>query len=493
MGSSETHDLTPSPSEMLLSLRNVGYTLQTAVADIVDNSISANASRIDIDFNWSGKQSFISISDNGNGMSEDRLLEAMRLGRNPQDLRQLSDLGRFGLGLKMASWSQCRSFTVRSRLEDGSRATLRWDIDHMLATDRWEALSDPRVGSEQLLSSDNQYPTGTVVLWEALDVLDQTGTLSASHLFWEATERVEKHLAMTFHRFIERKIIKITVNGMEVKPWDPLMSGNPYRSSFPKDYIRKGGRCVIFEGHVLPRKSQLTEQEYKDAAGPDDWNASQGFYVYRGDRLVIGGGWLGLGKGSNQWKAETAFKTIRISLDITNAADLDWSLDLLKSTATPPAPFRARIVQLADHIRRTGKALSSSERKKRKATEGDDALWKRRDTGATSQFKINRDHEIVKEALAEAKNSPSVKRLLDLLDKTAPIQPITAAVAPPPVQLSPEDQKLVQLARTISYTLKRTGGVGDAEILRRLLAMPEFLSRPDLAETGIAQARATET
>ncbi|MBB1247689.1 ATP-binding protein [Rhizobium sp. G21] len=198
MGSNETHDLTPSPSAMLLSLRNVGYTLQTALADIVDNSISANASRIDIGFNWSGKQSFISVSDNGDGMSEDRLLEAMRLGRNPQDPRQLSDLGRFGLGLKMASWSQCRSFTVRSRLDDGSRATLRWDIDHMLATDRWEALSDPRPGSEQLLLADSHYSTGTVVLWEALDVLDQSGILSASHVFWEATERVEKHLAMTF-------------------------------------------------------------------------------------------------------------------------------------------------------------------------------------------------------------------------------------------------------------------------------------------------------
>lgn len=493
LGSSYVHDLTPFPSEMVPSLRNVGYTLKTALADIVDNSISANAKHIDIFFAWASRQSFISIADDGDGMTEDRLLEAMRLGRDPQQARQLSDLGRFGFGLKMASWSQCRSFTVRSKTADGSAATLRWDMDHMLATNRWEALSDPRSGGEERLSGNTRYLTGTMVLWEELDVPAQVGSLSASHAFWAATEEVEKHLSMTFHRFLERKAIKITLNGREIKPWDPLMTGHPNRRSTFKEYIRKSGRCVIFEGHVLPVKRLLTEEEFKDAAGPGGWNASQGFYVYRGDRLIIGGGWLGLGKGSREWKPESAFKTIRISLDITNAADLDWGLDLLKSTAKPPVAFRARIVQLADHVRRWGRTLSTTGSKPAADASVEDGLWKRRDTGAASRFKINRRHELVKEALAQAKDAaPAVRKLLDYLDETAPMQPVTTAVAQP-VQLSPDDQALIQLARTIYYTLKKSGGVSDMEARRRLLAMPEFASRSDLAEAGIAQTRATET
>ncbi|MFF0923210.1 ATP-binding protein [Rhizobium leguminosarum] len=491
---SEAHDLTPFPNEMAPSLRSLGYTLRTALADLVDNSIAAASNQIDISFVWQSTRSCISITDNGHGMSEERLWEAMRLGKDPTQLRETTDLGRFGLGLKTASWSQCRCFTVRTKTQFGSTATSRWDYDHILSTNKWEALSDPRSGSEHLLSPLDRYSAGTIILWEDLDALANAGDLSAADAFWAAAEIVERHLSMTFHRFLERRVLKITMNGRPIKQWDPLLSGNPRRYSTIKEYIPDGmGHTLIFEGHILPSKKDMRDLEYEEAGGPFGWMASQGFYLYRQDRLILGGGWLGLQKGTREWKPEAAFKAIRISLDITNAADLDWGLDLMKSTARPPETYRPRILLLADHLRRMGRTMSTAEGKSQSHEVIEDGLWRRKDTGAATRFTINRQHILVRDALAQAKEgASSVRKLLDFIDRTAPMRPITVGVTKETAELSPEDQAQIQLARTIYYSLTKGGGVSDAEALRRLLEMPQFASRPDLAEAGITQARTGE-
>lgn len=495
LGSMNAHDVTPYPSEIAPSLRNLGYSLKTAVADLVDNSVSAGATEVQVSFFWNGELSYIRVSDDGGGMVESALQEAVRFGRDPSKERQPGDLGRFGLGLKFASWSQCRCITVRSKTIGRPPATRRIDLDHILSTDQWEVLEDAKPGSDERLDTIARYTSGTVVLWECLDTLNNSGTLASSDLFWQAVSEVDGHLSMTFHRFLERRTLKIKINGSEVRPWDPLMAGHPQRSSTRVEYIRgPNNRMVIFEGHALPSKRFLTDEEFKSAGGPKGWIPAQGFYLYRGDRLVLGGGWLGLSKGTQEWKQDAAFKNVRISLDISNAADLDWGLDLMKSTARPPAAFRPRLVQLADHVRRMGRSISAAESKSSKILVGGDGLWKRKDVGTASRFTINRRHPLVRQALAETTEASraSLKLLLDLLDNTAPMQPATAAT-PQPTPLSPEEQSLIQLAKTIFYTLKRSGGVSNAEALMRLLELPQFASRPDLAEAGAAEARATET
>ena len=120
----------PKASAMMEALRGLGYSTATALADIVDNSISAGASEVRLHFDWDGYDSRISILDNGRGMSDSELEAAMTLGTiNPLDKRAHTDLGRFGLGLKTASFSQCRSLTVASKREGGPLVCLRWDLD----------------------------------------------------------------------------------------------------------------------------------------------------------------------------------------------------------------------------------------------------------------------------------------------------------------------------------------------------------------------------
>ncbi len=161
----------PKASAMIESLRGLGYTTATALADIIDNCITANANKVDITFIWLGTKSIISILDNGNGMTERELDKGMRLGEiNPLENREPTDLGRFGLGLKTASFSQCRRLTVASR-KNGDMNCLRWDLDFIATSsdDGWYLLEGAHKESENLLTPLNSYDSGSLVLWEILD------------------------------------------------------------------------------------------------------------------------------------------------------------------------------------------------------------------------------------------------------------------------------------------------------------------------------------
>ncbi len=158
---------------MLESLRGLGYTLPTALADLVDNSIAANASDVVVQLEWAGPQSWVRIVDDGDGMDDAALEAGMRLGaRDPRAERSTSDLGRFGLGLKTASFSQARRLTVASRKKGGPVVCLRWDLDLIgqEPSAEWPLFEGPAPGSEHLLAPLDQMAHGTVVLWRSLTV-----------------------------------------------------------------------------------------------------------------------------------------------------------------------------------------------------------------------------------------------------------------------------------------------------------------------------------
>jgi len=160
----------PHAGAMIESLRAFGYDLRTAIADLIDNSIFAGAKNVWIYFHWNGADSYISITDDGYGMSETELYEAMRPGsKSPLEDREPSDLGRFGLGMKTASFSQCRRLTVASRKNKQNPAIRRWDLDHVTKVDRWELLKYAAPGSEQRIEYPDGLKNGTIVLWENLD------------------------------------------------------------------------------------------------------------------------------------------------------------------------------------------------------------------------------------------------------------------------------------------------------------------------------------
>lgn len=478
-------ELPPHPSDLSKSLRGVGYSVETALADLIDNSIGAGACTVKVAFEWRGQESCVTCTDNGRGMNECELREAMRLGRNPEKDRVRTDLGRFGLGLKTASWSQCKTLTVRSKYPGDAAVTRRWDLDHVGASDRWEVMLNADPASERDLTALNDMPSGTVVLWQNLDVMSRTGVLLSAANFWAMADRVEHHLAMTFHRFLESGRLTLSVNGMPVRGWDPLMTGHSLRREKSADTLwsADGRHSVVFTGYVLPHRRLLSNEEYQAAEGPKGWIEGQGFYVYRSDRLILGGGWLGLGRSSTAWKADRASRLARICLDITNAADLDWSIDLMKSSASPPIEFRSRLSALADHMRRWSRTLGDKEPRQQRPRLHEDAVWI---TSPGSPPRIDRQHPAVLRALAASgEGAGELRILLDLINDTAPI-PAFERDMPSVVSPAVEDDEMnVRLAVNIMSALRRGLGFSRQETYDRLVALPQLGGRPDLVERAL--------
>ncbi len=187
------------------------YTLETAIAEIIDNSISAQATKIEIICNWDENEPFIEIKDDGIGMDIDHLEEVMRLGnRNPLSKRDTQDLGRFGLGLKTASFSQAKRLIVKTRTEKLNDCTATWDLDTVEETGEW--LFDLETSNHGELFKEH----GTIVRWEKIDTLETKDKNKLEKLLEEVTTQLIKHISLIFHRYIsgeyERKII-FTING----------------------------------------------------------------------------------------------------------------------------------------------------------------------------------------------------------------------------------------------------------------------------------------
>jgi hypothetical protein len=338
---------------MLEALRGLGYSTSAALADIIDNSIAAGATEVSVSFEWRGNDSSISVLDNGKGMLDGELETAMRLGAiSPLVIRAPTDLGRFGMGLKTASFSQCRRLTVAS-IRAGSRCCLRWDLALLAAEEDadWLLFEGPSPGSELLLEPLNDQTCGTMVLWEDLDRIVTRGYVADD--FIELASVVEEHLAMVFHRLIAGPAprLRLRLNGQLIKAWDPFMTGHvskPWTSPLATRMESYGK--VEVQCHVLPHRDRMSEAEFSEGAGPQGWTAQQGFYIYRNERLLVAGGWLGLGQ-PRSWNREEAYRLARIRLDFPNTADAEWKIDIRKSTARPPVTLRPWLTQLAEMTR----------------------------------------------------------------------------------------------------------------------------------------------
>lgn len=418
----------PKASAMVEALRGLGYSPATALADIVDNSITADARRVDIGFEWEEAASRIFILDDGIGMSEAELDRAMRLGeRNPLHERPTNDLGRFGLGLKTASFSQCRRLTVASR-KNGSTFVLRWDLD-VLATSAdagWHLLEGPATGSEHHFSRLAALDHGTLVLWECLDRI-VTPSFSVQD-FLDLADSVERHLAMIFHRFLEgpRPRLRLTINGVALQPWDPFLLTHPATWSSPVDRLGIGTRTVEVQCHVLPHKDHLSKDIVESAGGPEGWTAQQGFYVYRNARLLVAGSWLGLGQGRS-WTKEEAHRLARIRLDLPNTVDAEWKIDVRKSTARPPASLRGRLSHLAEDTRRRARSVFAHRGQPAPRTGGQEITptWQVEKFAGGLRYRIDIAHPAVKSVLDGAGDlGPQVRAMLRIIEETVPVQRI---------------------------------------------------------------------
>lgn len=414
---------------MIEALRGLGYSAATAIADIIDNSITADARNIYIKFVWDICDSLIAIQDDGCGMSDTELDRAMRLGeKSPLDSRNCADLGRFGLGLKTASFSQCRRLTVASKRSTGKTECLCWDLDVLAesADDGWHLLEGPEETSRDLLAPLSATEKGTLVLWERLDRIVTPGFSEQN--FLDLVDAVERHLAMVFHRYLEgaHPKLHIYINGRPVAPWDPFLSSHPATWTSPLDKFETDGGKIEVQGYVLPHKDRLDLGTYDLAAGPDGWTAQQGFYVYRNQRLLVSGSWLGLGHGRS-WTKEEAHRLARIRLDIPNTADTDWKIDIRKSTARPPVQVRSKLIRLAEDIRSKARRVFAHRGKVVRVGDNQPVVeaWRTEHFHAGMRYRIDLAHPAVKAVLDEAGAlTPQIKSMLRVLEETIPVQKI---------------------------------------------------------------------
>ena len=201
-------NLPPNVSSLVKSLRDIGYTLDVAIADLIDNSISASAINIDIVFAPINDKPILAILDNGKGMDFDELTEAMRLAtKDPSDHREDGDLGRFGLGLKTASFSQSKLLTVLSKTDNSEISVSQWDLDKVIATNKWtlNQLDLSEVDKDiPLLKEFSVLNSGTLVIWGGIDkVLKEAIPYEVA--------KISDHLSLVFNRFLsgEGRVRKI--------------------------------------------------------------------------------------------------------------------------------------------------------------------------------------------------------------------------------------------------------------------------------------------
>ncbi|HEU4460854.1 MAG TPA: ATP-binding protein [Methylibium sp.] len=425
----KTRTAPPRAIAMLESLRGLGYSTAAALADIVDNSISADARKVRIDFQWDGADSRVLIVDDGRGMSDPELEAAMRLGdKSPSTERLAHDLGRFGMGLKTASLSQGRRLTVAS-VRGGAQTCLRWDLDELAADPNsdWLLFEGPAVGSQRHLSGLDSQTSGTLVLWEKLDRIVTAGYTVDD--FLALTVAVEAHLAMVFHRLLQGPSarIRLLLNGRAIEPWDPFMSGHPAKPwTSPAAPYRTESGLVVARCHVLPHQDKLTREEFKKNEGPAGWTAQQGFYVYRNERLLVAGGWLGLGP-SKAWNREEAHRLARIQVDIPNTADADWKIDVRKSIARPPVSLRPWMTRLAEDTRERARrvfAYRGTPQPTQRNTPIEQA-WRIDRVKDGIRYRIEPTHPAVAAVLARAGElTPLVKAMLRVIEESVPVQRI---------------------------------------------------------------------
>ena len=289
-------DCPPKADAMIHSLRAFGYDLGMAIADLIDNSIFAGATNIWVQYDWNDGDPWIRILDDGNGMSEERLVKAMTLGStSPLEQRAPEDLGRFGLGLKTASFSQCKLLTVATKTDKDTLAVRFWDLDYVETTKKWMLGKTLEPSVAGLLKPLDNLNKGTAVIWKELDrVIDRNDGVmhDPKQSFLNKFFYVKEYLEMVFHQYLESRTnkLKIHVGIAECEPWDPYLRNNNLKQELSSEKYEDSRVQVI--PYVLPHVSNRTDQENEKGGGPKGWNAQQGFYVYRNKRMIVSGGYL---------------------------------------------------------------------------------------------------------------------------------------------------------------------------------------------------------
>ena len=486
------HRHPPSAACLSASMRDLGYSLETAIADLIDNSISAGADRIDIVCDVSGEDPLVAILDNGMGMTECELLAAMRHGtENPRRNRSPKDLGRFGLGLKTASFSQCRSLTVVST-KNASICGAEWNMDRIDAADDWILSLLDETDIQALPYVDRLGKQGTAVIWRELDrLLEDDAVDRRQEIVNEKLEAVGRHLSLVFHRYLSGDVkghskIALSINGHPIAAFDPFCRKNPATQVLPEEIIRVGDAEVRLQPYVLPHHSRLSASEYDYYQDRSDFISNQGGYVYRNGRLMAWGDWFRLvPKGE-------ATKLARVQIDFPNCLDEAWTIDIKKSRAHPPHVVRERLRQIIAKI--TARSVRVHRgRGQRLFQETQAPLWERYADHDGIRFAINDQHPIIA-SLARRLSPEDADLLSMLLDSVAASLPVEMIYSDYSTHAREINQRSVDESQTMERlrNLRQVlygDGPGDAKAFLQIVRSTHlFDGQLELAEKFISES-----
>ena len=386
----------PNAAILVESLRATGYTFSAAIADIIDNSISAQANHIDI-ISLPSEYPSLSILDDGIGMSDETLREAMRFGsKDPQDERNPDDLGRFGLGLKTAAFSQCRTLTVVSKQNDVILGYC-WDLDVIRETQKWtlKKLSNADLENVENIQELKKLEHGTLVLLQNFDRI-QTRTERLADSFSNALSEMRMHLQLVFHRFLNDGDISIRINSVELEGYQPFLENHHATQHLPKISVSINNHKVNLVIYTLPHCSKISPKD-KELLGENTQDKS-GLYIYRNKRLITWGKWFGL-------KPKNDYQFTRIQVDIPNALDEIWDIDIKKSSATLPDEIKNKIQKhINKFIEPSVRMMKYRGRRETSAS----SIWACIENRGKYEFSINKENipqlQILSETLDDSQN-----------------------------------------------------------------------------------------
>ena len=477
-----TKNLPPYAPTLIESTRAIGYSLEAAVADIVDNSIAANASSVNIYF-FPIDSAYISILDNGIGMSEMEIDLAMQYGsKSPIDARDAKDLGRFGLGLKTASLSQCRALTVVTK-QGNTVLGRRWDIDHVAEVGEWSLLIlDPdEIHEVPEIERLMELASGTLVVWQKLDRM-KAGEINFELALGRKIDSVRSHLALVYHRYLSGESgitkLKLTINGEPIIPADPFLKS---KSTRPMDdeVLVIHGKKIIVRPYILPHISRMTAEEIRELGGKDGLRKQQGFYIYRNKRLLTWGTWF------RMMRQGDLSKLARIQVDIPNSLDDLWTLDIKKSSALPPAEVRNNLEVIIDRIAERSKRTWTF-RGKREISDTTIHIWNRmKNPQGGIYYEINRDYPMIKQIID---NDPALRSALipvfQQIERGLPLNQLYVDLNNDEQLGNDQDQPAPDIAAALSAMLK--GCTNNAEklaILDSMSSIEPFASYPEVLDS----------
>ncbi|MEK5457193.1 ATP-binding protein [Bacillus sp. FSL R5-0586] len=464
----------PSAAPVIQALRSIGYNASTAIADLVDNSLDAKASTIKVNFTYNDTDGMITINDNGLGMTEYMLQIAMSIGsKDPRERRRTNELGRFGMGLKTASFSLGKRLSVLTK-KDGVYFERCWDLDHVSECNEWQLFT--KIPEEIKLQLDDiKGENGTIVCIDKLDRFMGVGRKRKlkETSFYNKVSRINRNLEFVFHSILEKKEVSLFINGKEIDPWDPFMRSHPNTLEGEMQILKINDNRIKVQYFILPHASHLTESEYKKAGGYKGWRDHQGLYIYRENRLLYFGDWMGL------FPKDAASQLARVRIDLPNSADSDWQVDIKKSGINLPEDAKRRLETISSIARKVSRDIfyfRTQSGPRNPSIKGSLNTWEQSGNEDGPQFILNRNHPILSELLKnlDDEHAKLLNLYLKFVQLGSPSNIIDAPKVPEEELQKVSDSKKELVVQFASSMMQLNVAENEEQLLNILLTQPAF-------------------